>query len=254
MADAKKAEPKAAKKAEPEKPEPKAEQKPAQKPEPKQEQKPEQRPAEQKQADKPTEKREEPTKKTEAKPEIKPLTTANWTPDIVAGGISAFFGFSLAPLLALSLSFIPGWQIRVFAFLALFITAVGIAWISKHMELEGYRLFQQGYFLLLPVSIGFLTTALIIFAIQHAVTAGLGAVTQVTSVIGINTGLSGFVYAPVTTPQEILRDTFIMSGVMLLPFAIQGRKSLKFWWFLPLIIPIALWLLTYYVIGSAAAF
>jgi hypothetical protein len=175
----------------------------------------------------------------------------NWTPDIVAAMLGIFLGLILGPILALSTVFLgPG--LMILSVVPIFVITMMLAYLYKHMDLQGYRHYQQSYFFLSPLVVTYITVSLALYALMQKIRAALMNIQPMVAASGAE--LDQAVRLPMSSAQEILFFGLAMSIIVLVPFAVMDRRDFRFWWILPVIVPLSAALFTYYLIGFAGVF
>jgi hypothetical protein len=175
------------------------------------------------------------------------LTKANWTPDILASILATNGGLLLGGILAMLLPFVHGTAVYVFTVVLVLGTSWSLAHMCYHMELEGHRFYQQGYFFLAPLLAAFVATAVIIVVTTRLTGSFVSSFTTDNPMIGValpeigdaggalNTVSAGISFGAI----GIL--TFIYTIATLLPFSVMAarHKWLKWYyllWALPAVI------------------
>ena len=182
--------------------------------------------------------------------DTRPLTHANWTPDIVAFILAFVAGILLGGGLGVLESFSDSVGIRIFSLMVAFGVAYAFAVVCAHLELEGYRYFQQAYFLLIAAGSTYFTISLLQKTWNDVMVAKFTVLNDIGAMAGQGEMIS--VFGTSTSYATIIMLTMLLGFVILLPFIIESGKRRMLHWlhFLPLVIIIAMFSLLFIVMPA----
>ena len=187
-----------------------------------------------------TEKNDAKTVKVES---AKPLTAANWTPDVVASILGTLLGIHLGGLLGLIQSFGPDIAIKIALLVFVLMLSFVYGSVCAHMELEYHRYYQQAFSLLTPLIVLFFTIALYTQSFTTYMKQSISGVFSKLNPLNMLTGggKTNEAVMPALNYDGLVMFSVLLTIVVLLPFTIHAvrKKQFSFGYLLFLLIPAA---------------